>query len=134
MSEDKFKFSQMLGALKMAKVYMPKNIAEMGRKYWRLNFKKQQNPDGVRWAPKKHPNGKRIGVNTGYMESKMSDTILTYDYQKIVWEIKDVPYAKYFQEGTDNMPARGIIEDGKEIRGKIKGEIKREFDKIMHKR
>lgn len=127
----RFYFKEMLQALEKAKVDMPKKIAEAGQKYFMLNFRKKQTPDGIKWEPKKIPNGKPTGVASGNLRSKMDNTILTYDYKRIVWEIKGVPYAAYFQDGTDRMVARPIIEDGKEIRGKIKGVIKSEFNTIM---
>ncbi len=149
--QERFTFTEKLAALQKAKVDMPRIIATEGQNYFKLNFRKQQSPDGVAWAKRKQEsertknkrvtkNGgldkrfkgfKPLLVNTGYLRDSMSDTIISYDYKRIVWGVKNVDYAGYLNYGTEKMVARPFLADGKEIRGKIKGIIKREFDKIM---
>ena len=149
----KFRFDEMLTALKKAKVDMPKQIAEAGQTYFALNYAKQQSPDGVAWQPRKKESNstrntritksgsldkrykgfKPIGVASGALKASTWHSIISYDFKKVVWGV-DISYAGYFNYGTDKMVARPFIADGKEIRGKIKGIIKREFDKIiLHK-
>jgi phage gpG-like protein len=148
---DKFRFDEMLTALNKAKVDMPKQIAEAGRAYFAQNFRKEQTPNGEKWQPRKQESNatkskrgtgrsgrdnkvfKPILVNTGALRSSMWHSIISYDFKKVVWGV-DISYAGYLNYGTDKMVARPFIADGKEIRGKIKGIIKREFDKIiLHK-
>lgn len=135
MSKDRFTFTEKLAALKKAKVDMPKIIAETGQRYFMLNFKKQQSPNGIKWNPRlketKRTIGKPILVNTGRLKGSMENIIISYDYKRIIWGTKNISYAGYLNYGTSKMVARPFIADGKEIRGKIKGIIKREFDKIM---
>lgn len=151
---DKFSFDKMLSKLREAKVDMPKEIAEVGEKYFAGNFRKQQSPDGVKWAPRKVKNNQSkytsngnerkrfnpILVKTGNLRDQMDHTIYKVDWKKIIWRVdpSKVPYAKYLNYGTTNadgslrMVARPFLTtNGREIKGKIRGIIKRTFYKVM---
>ena len=135
MAKGKFNFDEMLTALKRAKVDVPKKIAENGQQYFMLNFKKQQSPNSQPWTHRKKETknsiGKPILVSSGRLRDSMSNTIIYYDANKIIWGTKGIDYAGFLNYGTNKMAARPFIADGREIRGRIKGVIKKEFDKVF---
>ncbi len=133
--EDKFRFDKMISKLHEAKANLPRVLAESGQNYFAKNFDKQQ-WNGTAWEPRmretKRSAGKAILVNTGFLRSRMQDTIWSYDYHEIVWQT-GVPYAKYLNYGTDKMVARKFMGGDKEFLHLMKARIVFEFNKVFHK-
>jgi phage gpG-like protein len=132
MQDNKFKFGEMISRLNRAKVDLPKKIATEVQFYFATNYRKKS-WDGVPWQPRspRSKSSKPLGVYTGALRASMSNVIISANWKTIIWGVKGITYAGYFNFGTDKMPAREILGDGKQVRGKIKGIIKTEFDKIM---
>lgn len=138
MQESKFNIQGKIDKLNAAKVELPRLLANTGQTFFQLNFDKQQ-WDGRHWAPRKEGTwyarkmaGHAILVGrSGDLRRAMQDTIKSADWDKIVWAVKDVPYAKYVNEGTDKMPKREFMGFNEDLLKKVKQKITNEFDKIM---
>lgn len=133
--EDKFRFAGMIQRLQEAKVDLPHVLAESGQRYFAKNYDKQQ-WNGTAWQPRvretKKSAGKPIGVSSGFLRSRMDDTIWEYNYKEVVWQV-GVPYAKYFNFGKDKMVARQIMGGDKEFLHLMKARIVFQFNKVFHK-
>jgi len=135
--ESKFNIQGKIAKLNAAKIELPKLLAQTGQTYFQLNFNKQQ-WDGQAWAPRKDNYygrmmaGKAILLGkTGDLKRAMQDTIVSFDGSKIVWGVKDVAYAGFINEGTDNMPKRQIMGLDEGLMKKVREKIESEFKKVM---
>ena len=130
---DKFGFGKMLARLAEAKVDMPKKLAAAGQLYFQQNFDKQQ-WSGQPWEPRKketrRSEGKALLVATGRLRQAMQKTIREFNWKQIVWGV-DVPYAKYLNFGTENMPAREFMGFDPELKATLQDKVKQSFDKVM---
>ena len=131
--DDKFGFGKMLTRLREAKTNMPKKLAASGQLYFQQNFDKAQ-WEGKSWQKRKketkRSEGKALLVNTGKLRQAMQKTIREFNWNKIVWGV-DVPYAKYLNFGTDDMPAREFMGFSPELKGILHDKIKQSFDKVI---
>lgn len=136
--ESKFNIQAKIAKLNAAKTELPRLLANVGQTYFQLNFNKQQ-WDGESWAQRKEGtwyanrmSGKAILVGrTGDLKRAMQNTIISFDWSKITWGVKDVSYAGYINEGTDNMPKRQFMGLDEGLMKKVKEKIDSEFKKIM---
>jgi phage gpG-like protein len=131
---DKFNFADKIRKLEEAKTEVPRLLAQIGQSYFQLNFQKAQ-WDGENWQSRKKETrlsqGKAILVSSGRLHSAMQNTIKSFDFNTIIWAIKDVPYAKYLNEGTEYMPARKMMGNNKELHEKLRRKIESEFKKVL---
>lgn len=83
-------------------------------------FNKTQDPYGVKWAPKKIPNGKPTLINTGKMRK-------SFRYFRRGIE-NNIYYSRFHQDGTKRMVRRAIFPykglKGSSLKVKIDNSIK----------
>lgn len=90
-------------------------------------FDRERNPYGVRWRPKKKPDGRKtLRGPTGRLRRFHKITVNQYGYRVG----SEAPYLRYHQKGTSRMVARKVIPDEQ----RIPGELTREFKRIYAKR
>lgn len=136
--ESKFNIQAKITKLNQAKIDLPKLIGNIGQAFFQLNFDKQQ-WNGVAWLPRKDGTwyakemyGHAILVGrSGDLRRAMQNTIKSTDWRKIVWAVKDVAYAGFINEGTDDMPKRQFIGYNDEMMKLVTRKIDSEFKKIM---
>lgn len=135
--ESKFNIAGKIAKLEAAKVELPRLIAEAGQAYFQLNFRKQQ-WDGTPWEPRAdNAYGRKMAGHlllvgkSGDLRRAMQNTILNFNWDKIIWAVKDVSYAKYINQGTENMPARQIIGIDEGLLRVVDKKVSSEFNKIM---
>jgi len=72
--------------------YAIKELADETVELVQDGFSKESDPYGRKWAPKKVPNGKPVGVDTGRMKATVSPVISGSHFGVTF----GVPYAQYF--------------------------------------
>lgn len=136
--ESKFNIEAKIKKLNQLKKDLPKQLANVGQTYWQLNFDKEQ-WNGNKWQPRKESTwyanrmaGHHILVGrTGDLRRAMQNTIISFNWDRIVWGVKGVDYAGYINNGTSRMPKRQFIGLNEEVLGKLKATFEAEIDKVM---
>lgn len=136
--ERKFNIHAKIDKLNAAKTDLPNQLANIGQTFFQLNFDKQ-GWNGTPWAPRKEGTwytkkmyGHAILVGqSGDLRRAMQNTIISADWSKVVWGVKDVVYAEFIHYGTDDMPARPIMGISDELMRAVTKKVESEFDKIM---
>ncbi len=127
-----FNFKEKIDALERAKVELPRVLANSGQLFFQRNFDRAQ-WDGVEWEKRKDPtNTHALLVASGRLRQAMQKTIKSFDWNSIKWSVNDVPYAKYLNGGTDNMPAREFIGGGRELDEIVMKKIDDQARKILN--
>jgi phage gpG-like protein len=84
-----------------------KSMGQVGAEYKRFIIKRFLSQPSE-WAPKKHPNGKPILVDSGRLRSDVKRLSVRLLGSKLTASVT-TPYAKYHQFGTSKMPKRTIL-------------------------
>jgi phage gpG-like protein len=84
-----------------------KSMNHVGAEYKRFIVKRFLSQPSE-WAPKKHPNGKPILVDTGRLRGDVKHLHVRLVGNKLMVSVV-TPYAKYHQFGTSKMPKRTIL-------------------------
>ena len=127
-------FDKKIAELQAMKYDLPKYLSDEGEKYFAKNFDKQQ-WNGSAWRPRlketKQTKGKPILVRTGRLREAIQHTKDSADYKKIVWTVRNVPYAGFLNDGTSKMVKRQFIGGDKEFLHKMKARITFAYNKVM---
>lgn len=144
MAESKFNIQAKIAKLNTAKVELPKLLANVGQTYFSRNYQKQQ-WDGKAWDVRKEGTwyakkmaGKAILTgSTGDLKRAVQNSIISFDWNKIVWGVKDVQsptgfnYAEAINFGTPNMVKRQFMGIDEGLMKAVKKKIESEFEKVM---
>lgn len=87
--------------------------------------------DGKQWEPRKNSkNTKHLLVDSGTYRIALNNCIKSATWSKVIFAV-DLDYAAYQNYGTEHIPARKAIGDGKEVRAKVKNAIRKQMRKIF---
>ena len=137
----KFNFERVLSNMQKVKSDLPVLLANQAQNYFAKPFKTTVNQgfDGVAWKQRKKETKKTIGkpilVSTGTLRRAVQNSIREKNFNSIKLIVntskgKGENYAKYINEGTDNMPQRQFMGDSKELRKEQRKLIINTIDKI----
>lgn len=110
---------------KSGKTKMPKTLANILLQQVLKNFNNETDPDGVKWKPKKRPDGRKLLVETGNLRGGFKVTSATFSLIRIE---NDVEYFQYHQLGTLRIPQRKMLGgDAKLVAKEVDTAIKKIF-------
>lgn len=80
-------------------------LADEAKRQYTLDFQRQRDPYGAKWAPTKKPSGKTL-IRTGYLRASGEVEVVSADgFRFRVY----APYGRFHQSGTFRMPQRMIV-------------------------
>lgn len=141
---DSFNFDRILRNLEKVKTFLPKTLANDTKNYFvRDNFNKQE-WNGVKWKDVKRrdkkgssSNSSAILVQSGTLRRAVVNSLQSATFNKIHFEVKDVPYAQVHNEGLRagrgagfQMPKRQFMGQTNKLTRIQRGVIDKTIDKI----
>lgn len=111
----KFKFREKAMKFRSKKSAILERMANNAVIYFKVDSFDKRSFNGVPWAPNKVQDGRQQLVKTGRMRQSINILSRTSDSIKVG---SNVPYAKYHNEGTKNLPKRQFIGSSKELEDK----------------
>jgi phage gpG-like protein len=122
----KFRFDQKANAFKTQKAGLLQKMANDAINYFKIDVFDSKSFNGSPWAPNKVTDGRQQLVKTGRL--RQSIRVLKRTNNSITVG-SSVPYAKYHNEGTKNLPKRQFIGDAV----KLKSLHRRDIDEYLRR-
>lgn len=140
---DSFNFDRILRNLEKVKTFLPKTLANDTKNYFVGEFNKQE-WGGTKWEkskrqtnPKKTRDTAATLVQSGKLRRAVVNSLQSATFNKIHFEVKDVPYAQVHNEGLRagrgagfQMPKRQFMGQTNKLTRIQRGVIDKTIDKI----
>jgi hypothetical protein len=141
---NKFNFDKILKNVQTLKRNLPIELANETKNYFMSSFKnsawdgkawdevqrRKQGTKAFKYAASAQRTKSILSGRTGMLKRAVSNSLKEKTFEKIRFEVTDVDYAVYHNEGTDNITQRQFIGDTKELRDKQIAIIEKQLNRV----